>query len=215
MTKLASILLLLSLAVPALSQISATQLVASARSQIGVTVGYDAAYRKLAYPGGDVPPETGVCCDVVVRALRGQGLDLQQRVHEDMGRHFSRYPANWGLKAPDANIDHRRVPNLACYFTRAGWSLPVSTNAAAYRPGDIVVWNLGKGLSHIGIVSDRRTAQGVPLILHNIGSGARETDILFRFAITGHYRPPASGGSGAPLRQASRPQARRQPAGGA
>lgn len=166
----------------------ATQLVVAARSQIGITVGYDPSYRKLSYPGGDVPMETGVCCDVVIRALRAQGVDLQQLVHEDMKGNFARYPKNWGLKKPDANIDHRRVPNLACYFGRQGWSVPASTNAAAYRPGDIVTWDLGKGVTHIGIVSDRRTTRGIPLVIHNIGNGAREEDILFAFKVTGLFR---------------------------
>jgi uncharacterized protein len=173
----------------AMAGIDATQLVAMARAQIGVTVGYDPAYRKLPYPGGDVPIETGVCCDVVIRALRKQGVDLQRLVHEDMKGNFARYPRNWGLKAPDPNIDHRRVPNLACYFSRQGWSIAASTNAAAYRPGDIVTWNLGNGLTHIGIVSDKHAAKGTPLVVHNIGRGAREEDILFKFTITGHYRP--------------------------
>ena len=172
----------------AMADIDATQLVAAARSQIGVTVGYDPAYRRLPYPGGDVPLETGVCCDVVTRALRKQGVDLQRLLHEDMKGNFARYPRNWGLKAPDPNIDHRRVPNLACYFGRQGWSIPVNNDAAAYQPGDIVTWDLGKGVAHIGIVSDRQTAEGTPLMIHNIGSGAREESVLFKFTITGHYR---------------------------
>ena len=185
-------------ALPVLAGLDATQLVAAARSQVGVTVGYDPAYRKLAYPGGDVPIETGVCCDVVIRALRQQNVDLQQRVHEDMTDHFSRYPANWGLKAPDSNIDHRRVPNLACYFRRQGWALAVSTNAVEYQPGDVVTWDLGGGVAHIGVVSDNHNRQGVPLMIHNIGRGAREEDILFRFVITGHFRLAAGTGSSTP-----------------
>jgi len=171
----------------AFADIDATQLVAGARSQVGVTVGYDPAYRKLEYPGGDVPQVTGVCCDVVVRALRKQGMDLQQLVHGDMEKNFALYPQKWGLKKADTNIDHRRVPNLMCYFERRGWSVPAGTNAASYRPGDVVTWELGKGLAHIGVVSDRK-AGTTPLIIHNIGSGAREEDILFSFTITGHYR---------------------------
>ncbi len=165
-----------------------TQVVASARSQIGVTTGYDGSYRKLTYPGGDVPRETGVCCDVVVRALREQKMDLQQLVHEDMKRTFKAYPQNWGLKKPDPNIDHRRVPNLACFFRRAGWALDSSTLPADYLPGDIVTWKLGNGLPHIGIVSERKTRAGVPLAIHNIGGGTQEEDVLFRFTITGHFR---------------------------
>src|SRR5690606_26990222 len=141
-------------------------------SQIGITLGYDPAYRRLDYPGGDVAPETGVCSDVVIRALRGQGLDLQQALHEDMREHVSAYPNNWNLRRPDRNIDHRRVPNLMTWFKRQGWSLPVSDQPRAYRAGDIVAWSLGGGLTHIGIVSERQAGSGNPLILHNIGAGA-------------------------------------------
>lgn len=164
------------------------RLVEAARTQVGVTLGYDPAYRRIAYPGGDVPLATGVCTDVVIRALRAQGLDLQQRVHEDMRRHFSAYPRHWGLRRPDPNIDHRRVPNLMTWFDRQGLSLKVGQAAADYQPGDIVTWDLGRGLQHIGIISDRRSREGTPLALHNIGQGTREEDILFRWPILGHYR---------------------------
>ncbi|MCP1615655.1 hypothetical protein FBY21_0261 [Pseudomonas sp. SLBN-26] len=164
------------------------RLVEAARTQVGVTLGYDPVYRRIAYPGGDVPLATGVCTDVVIRALRAQGLDLQQRVHEDMRRHFSAYPRHWGLKRPDPNIDHRRVPNLMTWFDRQGLSLKVGQAAADYQPGDIVTWDLGRGLQHIGIISDRRSREGTPLALHNIGQGTREEDILFRWPILGHYR---------------------------
>ena len=168
----------------------AIALVAAARRQIGVTVVYDPAYVRLPYPGGDVPASRGVCTDVVIRAFRSQSIDLQQRVHEDMRAHFAQYPQKWGLRAPDSNIDHRRVPNLQTWFERQGWSLKVSARAADYRAGDIVTWTLPGNLPHIGIVSDRRTTlRGVPLIIHNIGHGAREDDILFDYPITGHYRP--------------------------
>lgn len=164
------------------------RLVVDARSQVGVTLGYDPVYRRLDYPGGDVPLASGVCTDVVIRALRAQGLDLQQAVHEDMRRHFSEYPRDWGLRGTDRNIDHRRVPNLMTWFKRQGMGLPVSERAQDYRAGDIVTWRLDSGLPHIGIVSDRRAPDGRPLILHNIGRGTQEDDTLMRFAITGHYR---------------------------
>jgi len=164
--------------------------VAAARAQIGVTVRYDPAYVVLPYPDGDVPQDRGVCTDVVIRALRAEHIDLQQRVHEDMRAHFERYPKRWGLRAPDANIDHRRVPNLQVWFDRQGWALPVTDRKDDYRPGDIVTWTLPGNLDHIGIVSDRRTTfTRTPLILHNIGRGSREDDILFAYPITGHYRP--------------------------
>jgi uncharacterized protein len=163
--------------------------VAAARAQIGVTTTYDPAYVRLAYPGGDVPQDRGVCTDVVIRALRTQGLDLQKSVHEDMRGHFALYPKRWGLRAPDRNIDHRRVPNLQVWFARQGWSRPVSRRAADYLPGDLVTWMLPGNLPHIGIVGDRRAPGGTRLIIHNIGSGTREQDILLRYTITGHYRP--------------------------
>jgi hypothetical protein len=165
-------------------------LVAAARRQIGVTLYYDPTYVVLPYPGGDVPQDRGVCTDVVIRALRAQGLDLQQRVHEDMQGHFDLYPKRWGLRAPDANIDHRRVPNLQVWFDRQGWSMPVTDREDDYLAGDVVTWTLPGNLDHIGIVGDRRSPfTHAPLVLHNIGHGTREDDILFAYPITGHYRP--------------------------
>jgi uncharacterized protein len=165
-------------------------LVAAARQQIGVTRLYDSAYVEMPYPGGDVPAERGVCTDVTVRALRIQGLDLQRAIHEDISAHFAAYPQNWRLKAPNPHIDHRRVPNQMRWFEREGWSQPITTNADDYIGGDIAAWKLtGSGLLHIGIVSDRKTHEGTPLVIHNIGSGAVEDDILFAHTIIGHYRP--------------------------
>ena len=167
--------------------------VTAARAQIGVTTGYDPAYRKLDYPGGDVPEATGVCCDVVIRALRkSHELDLQQLVHEDMKADFAAYPGNWGLKKTDRNIDHRRVPNLQTFFKRKGWTLPVTQQAADYQPGDLVTCMLPGNLPHIMVVSDRKSPAGVPLVIHNIGSGAKEEDRLFDFTLTGHYRVKAA-----------------------
>jgi len=172
--------------------LQADALVTAAREQVGVTLSYDPAYRRLSYPNGDVPLNTGVCTDVIIRALRQQGLDLQQAVHQDMRANFRLYPKNWGLSRPDSNIDHRRVPNLMTWFKRQGWALPLGQDAEGYRSGDIVTWDLGGGLTHIGIISDRQTSSGVPLVLHNIGRGTQEEDILFSFKITGHYRIPAA-----------------------
>jgi len=161
------------------------KIVQSARNQIGKTLRYDPAYTKLTYPMGDVPISKGVCTDVIIRALRDQNIDLQDLVHQDMSRNFSVYPKRWGLKQPDTNIDHRRVPNLMTYFTRQGWAVR-DTN---YQAGDIVTWELKGNRPHIGIVSDRKIGDR-PLIIHNIGSGTRENDILYRYTITGHYRLP-------------------------
>lgn len=161
------------------------QIVQSARNQIGKTLRYDPTYTKLTYPMGDVPMEKGVCTDVVIRALRDQNIDLQELVHQDMSRNFSVYPKRWGLKQPDTNIDHRRVPNLMTYFTRQGWAVQ-DTN---YQAGDIVTWELKGNRPHIGIVSDRKIGDR-PLIIHNIGSGTREDDVLYRYTITGHFRLP-------------------------
>ncbi|XZG70001.1 DUF1287 domain-containing protein [Chitinibacteraceae bacterium HSL-7] len=184
-----TVLLALGLSCSAVAAIKPLEVSRHARAQVGVTVHYDPAYVRLAYPGGDVPQTTGVCSDVVIRALRGVGLDLQQAVHQDMSAHFGAYPRNWGLSRPDRNIDHRRVPNLAVWFSRQGWSLPVSRDARAYQAGDIVAWALPDGRPHVGVVSERRTSSGMPLIIHNIGHGAREEDVLFQFTITGVYRP--------------------------
>jgi len=170
----------------------AQRLVRAARAQVGVTVVYDGSYRSLAYPGGDLPIERGVCTDVVVRAYRALGFDLQKEVHEDMTRAWPRYPKLWGLERPDRNIDHRRVPNLATFLRRRGAELPRTDDPAAFRPGDLVTWRLPSGVPHIGIVSDR-TAGERPLILHNIGAGTREEDVLFAYERTGHFRfVPAS-----------------------
>ncbi|HJT12229.1 MAG TPA: DUF1287 domain-containing protein [Dongiaceae bacterium] len=167
----------------------ALDLVAAARAQVGVTLLYDPSYRRIAYPMGDVPLERGVCSDVVIRAFRSLGIDLQQELHRDMKRHFAAYPTTWGLARPDRNIDHRRVPNLATWFKRQGYGLPLSQDAAAYPPGDIVTWVLGGGQPHIGIVSDRRSEDSArPLVIHNVGWGAREEDALFEYRITGHFR---------------------------
>ena len=164
-------------------------LVEAAREQIGVTTGYDPSYVSLKYPGGDVPEETGVCTDVVVRAYRGLNFDLQKEVHEDMKANFSKYPGRWGLKKPDKNIDHRRVPNLQTFFERKNAKQSISKKAAHYKPGDLVVWDLNdKGLLHIGLVSNRTSRNGTPLVIHNIGSGAREENRLFDFTIIARYR---------------------------
>lgn len=175
---------LLLLAAPAEAD-PALDLVAAAREQVGRTLIYDARYEKLGYPMGDVPIERGVCTDVVIRAFRGQDIDLQRLVHEDMRKHFQAYPQSWGLKRPDANIDHRRVPNLTTYFKRRGMAVAPGD----YRAGDIVTWMLPGNLPHIGIVSDRAdSASGRPLVIHNIGAGAQEEDMLTAYPITGHFR---------------------------
>ncbi len=163
-------------------------LASAARAQIGITTTYDPAYRQIPYPNGDVPADRGVCTDVLVRAYRVASIDLQQLVHEDMRKAWAQYPKLWGLTRPDANIDHRRVPNLAKFFSRHGESLPITRDPADYAAGDIVTWRLTSGVPHIGVVSERRTPAGVPLIIHNIGAGTLEEDVLFRFELTGRYR---------------------------
>lgn len=150
---------------------------------------YDPTYFSIKYPGGDVPAGKGVCTDVVVRAYRKLGIDLQKEVHEDMKANFSKYPKNWGLKGTDKNIDHRRVPNLMVFFKRFGETKAITNNGADYLPGDIVSWDLGSGLKHIGMVSAKKTADGQRfLIVHNIGGGQVLSDCLFEFTIIGHYR---------------------------
>ena len=171
---------------------------------------YDPAYRKLAYPGGDVPLDRGVCSDVVVRSYRALGIDLQKLVHEDMRRSFRAYPKRWGLRRPDTNIDHRRVPNLRTFFKRHGQMLELSADGRDYKPGDLVTWDIAKPFKqeeliaslssrrrkqrfaqtpHIGIISSKLSFDGKrPLVIHNIGAGTRLEDMLFNFRVTGHYR---------------------------
>ncbi len=194
MFKPSALLVVLLLCHGTLQATPAVDLVAAAKTQIGVTLKYDPSYHKLDYPGGDVPMERGVCTDVVIRAYRKLGHDLQLLVHKDMTRAWNEYPHDmWKLKRPDRNIDHRRVPNLQRFFERQGSKLPVSQDARAYLAGDIVTWHVPPRLPHIGIVSDQLSARGVPLVIHNIGAGAKLEDMLFAFPITGHYRwHPAS-----------------------
>jgi uncharacterized protein YijF (DUF1287 family) len=166
----------------------AARLIAAARAQIGVTIRYDAAYTTLPFPGGDVPRERGACTDVIVRAYRDAfGLDLQALVNADMRAAFGAYPRTWGLTRPDRNIDHRRVPNLRTWLSRHGAALPIPGDSWGWRPGDIFTsWVAGTG-PHIGLVSDRRGADGW-LVVHNIGAGAREEGGLTAWPITGRYR---------------------------
>lgn len=169
---------------------AAQKLVEAAIERTKHRVTYDGSYETLPYPGGDVPDDTGVCTDVVIRSYRsGLGIDLQKVVHEDMARNFTAYPKIWGLSRPDRNIDHRRVPNLETFFTRHGQSLPVSRNPGDYKPGDLVTWRIPGNLPHIGVVTDRRSSDGRrPLIAHNIGRGPKLEDMLFDYPISGHFR---------------------------
>ncbi len=166
----------------------AAQLVEGALAQVGKTTEYDPAYVALDYPGGDVPIKTGVCSDVVVRAYRSAGFDLQRLLHEDMQRNFPAYPQRWELSKPDANIDHRRVPNLATYFSRHGGSLPVSAVGSQYEPGDVVTWSID-GSPHTGVVSNKRQkGDDHFFVVNNRGGGTQVEDVLFAWKITGHYR---------------------------
>jgi uncharacterized protein len=165
------------------------QMIEAAIEQVNHTKSYDPAYVKLPYPNGDVPLQTGVCSDVVIRAFRKVSIDLQKEVHEDMVKNFSQYPSRWGLKRPDTNIDHRRVPNLMTYFKRQGKALAISAKPQDYLPGDIVAWDLGGGITHIGLMTnlvsdDAKTCY----VAHNIGAGARVENVLFNWKIIGHYR---------------------------
>jgi uncharacterized protein YijF (DUF1287 family) len=167
----------------------AEKLVDAAKVQTSEKVTYDGSYRKIRYPNGDVPDNIGVCTDVLIRAYRQLGIDLQVKVHEDMKRSFSSYPQKWGLSEPDPNIDHRRVPNLQTFFRRRGAELPVSKDPEIYQPGDLVTWMLPGNRPHIGIVTFQRdNATRRPLIVHNIGQGPQIEDMLFEYPITGRYR---------------------------
>ena len=164
-------------------------LIDAAMERTRQVVTYDGSYRRIDYPGGDVPDNIGVCTDVIIRAYRRIGVDLQVLVHRDMNSAFDEYPRAWGLSRPDPNIDHRRVPNLQAFLSRHGEELPISIDAKDYAPGDLVTWMLPGNLPHIGIIVDRTSADGERrLVVHNIGAGPKLEDILFDYEITGHYR---------------------------
>ena len=170
------------------------QLVAAAIERTYHRVRYDPAYVRIPYPGGDVAADTGVCTDEIIRIYRAVGIDLQKEVHEDMQANFWTYPnhVRWMLFHTDTNIDHRRVPNLMVFFSRKGEKLSISANASEYAPGDLVTWDLGGNVPHIGMVIDRKSpASGRYMIVHNIGAGPRMEDVLFNWRITGHYRYPS------------------------
>jgi uncharacterized protein YijF (DUF1287 family) len=165
-----------------------SQLVAAAVERAHHTVRYVPDYVRITYPNGDVPADTGVCADEIIRVYRAVGVDLQKEVHEDMTAHFADYPRKWHMTHTDTNIDHRRVPNLMVFFERKGATLPITASAKDYLPGDIVSWDLGGNVPHIGIVVDRRAMSSTNLVLHNVGEGPKIEDVLFRWKITGHYR---------------------------
>jgi len=197
LTNLSKVLLVSGVAACVSAQTSASReaftrkLVAAAIERTHHTVRYVSAYVRIPYPGGDVPADTGVCTDEIIRSYRAVGVDLQKGVHEDMVQNFTAYPnkRRWLLAHPDSNIDHRRVPNLMVFFQRKGESLPITTKAADYAPGDLVTWDLGGGVPHIGIVVDQKSrGTGRYMIVHNIGEGPKMEDVLFTWKITGHYR---------------------------
>jgi uncharacterized protein YijF (DUF1287 family) len=166
-------------------------LVAAAIERTHHAVTYDPGYVAITYPGGDVPADSGVCSDELIRAYRALGIDLQKEVHEDIVRDPDAYPlmSRWQQKHADRNIDHRRVPNLMVFFSRKGEELPLSDRARDYVPGDLVAWDLGNGHLHIGIVVDQKAAlTGRNMIVHNIGEGPKMEDVLFDWKIIGHYR---------------------------
>ena len=165
--------------------------VAAAVERTHHSVRYVSAYVRIPYPGGDVPGDTGVCTDEIIRSYRAVGVDLQKEIHEDMLQNFASYPnrTRWLLVHPDSNIDHRRVPNLMVFFARKGEALPITSRPEDYSPGDLVTWDLGRGVPHIGIVIDQKSRwSGQHLIVHNIGEGPKMEDVLFSWRITGHYR---------------------------
>lgn len=192
MKKYASILVLLFCIFLGKSQSKfALQLSEAALGLTKDRVTYDPAYFSIKYPNGDVPADKGVCTDVIIRAYRKLGIDLQKEVHEDMKNNFSKYPKIWGLKKPDSNIDHRRVPNLQVFFSKFGKEKTMDQDPTHYLPGDIVTWILPGNLTHIGIVVNKKSADGKRyLIVHNIGAGQIIEDCLFKFTITGHYQYP-------------------------
>jgi uncharacterized protein YijF (DUF1287 family) len=200
-TDLAVLIILIAALVCEAQQISANETVAhqailenlvlAAIERTHHSVRYVPSYVRIHYPGGDVPADTGVCTDEIIRIYRAVGIDLQKEVHEDMAQNFAAYPHYWHADTarPDSNIDHRRVPNLRVFFSRKGESLPTTLRAEDYQPGDLVTWDLGGGVPHIGmVVATRASGSGRDMIVHNIGEGPKMEDVLFRWKITGHYR---------------------------
>lgn len=178
-----------TLPLPPASSPQLKQFIDGAVEQSKVTTGYDPSYVKIDYPNGDLPSDTGVCSDVVVRAFRKAGIDLQKEVHEDMKLAWAEYPRKWGARGTDTNIDHRRVLNLTTYFDRQNKTLPISNNRTDYLPGDVVAWELSDGVEHIGILTNFWSEPDKHcLVVHNIGAGARVEDVLFAWKIIGHYR---------------------------
>jgi uncharacterized protein YijF (DUF1287 family) len=161
----------------------------AALSIINSEIEYTPDYVAIKYPNGDVPAATGVCSDVVIRAYRKLGIDLQKEVHEDMNSNFSKYPTKWNLKKTDTNIDHRRVPNLEVFLARKGEKLSVSNDANDYKTGEIITWMINGKLPHIGIVTHKKSADGKrPMLVHNVGGGQVLEDCLFTYEIVGHYQ---------------------------
>jgi uncharacterized protein YijF (DUF1287 family) len=174
-----------------LRQQFAKRLVAAAIERTRHPVRYVSDYVRIPYPNGDVPTDTGVCTDEIIRSYRAVGVDLQKEVHEDMVRNFTAYPnqKRWRLDHPDSNIDHRRVPNLMVFFQRKGETLAITNRATDYSPGELVTWDLGRGVPHIGIVVDQKARRSDHyMVVHNIGEGPKMEDVLFNWKITGHYR---------------------------
>lgn len=195
MKRIITQVILISLGITALGNVTSddivTDLIKAAKERTLHDVTYDGSYFSIAYPNGDVPPNIGVCTDVVIRSYRKVGVDLQLKVHEDITENFDSYPSKkiWGLKGPDKNIDHRRVPNLQVFFEKFGASFDVTSNANDYLPGDLVTWMLPGNLPHIGIIIDEKSRdKSRPLVVHNIGAGPKINDMLFDYPITGHYR---------------------------
>lgn len=188
--KYISFLLLMGCAFAQVNSVdSVNSIIKHALWQTQVTKIYDPSYVKMKYPNGDIPIERGVCCDVVIRAFRAVGIDFQKEIHLDMKNSFDAYPKIWGLKSPDPNIDHRRVPNIMTFLERNKKSLSVTSKASEYKPGDIVTWKIPGNLDHIGLVSNVKVKNSDRFqIIHNIGYGAVLEDVLFEFTITGHYR---------------------------
>jgi hypothetical protein len=166
------------------------KILASEKDQVRQAASYVPDYVRIPYPNGDVPQTIGACTDVVIRALRAAGFDLQRLIHDDMKRHFSEYPRR--EVHPDSNIDHRRVPNQIYFFRKYGRELTLLTDdkhARDWQPGDIVYWKLGNGLDHAGMISNRMDARGLPFVVHNLMI-CREEDVLTDWKIVAHFRFP-------------------------
>ncbi len=166
-----------------------------ARREAAKATPYIMEYQTIKYPGGDVPGDTGVCTDLIIRAFRNAGVDLQKLLHEDRREHPEAYPIQiWDYKQPDPNIDHRRCQNLVVWFNRHAKSLATAMDSSSlgeWKAGDVVFYIQPKASHpwHVAIVSDKHDRDGVPFVIDSYPPRTSESHRLDEWApIQRHFR---------------------------